>query len=268
MKPAALFSVLALLPMPLVAQPTGLNGDVIEVEVLQGWREPGMEHIAGLRLTLAAGWKTYWRAPGDAGIPPMFDWTGSENVARVHPHWPVPEIFNQNGMRSIGYDQEVVIPLHVTRLRSDEPIRLQAEVSLGVCEEICIPAFVSIDAVLPSQGAADADIIAALGDRPLTEAEARVGDVVCSVAPIDDGLSLTVTVSMPPLGRGEAAAIETADPTVWVAEPELSRDGNTLTATTELVRYDAAPFVLDRSGVRTTVFGGNAAVDIRGCSAG
>lgn len=268
MKHAALFALVALMPIPVAAQPSGLNGDVVDVEVLTGWREPGMEHIAGLRLTLAAGWKTYWRAPGDAGIPPMFDWTGSENVSAVRPHWPVPEIFNQNGMRSIGYDQEVVIPLHVTRKAADQPIHLQAEVSLGVCEEICIPAFVSIDAVLPAQGAADADIIAALRDRPMTEAEAGVGDVVCAVTPVADGLSLTVTVTMPPLGRGEAAAIETADPTVWVAEPAMSRDGDTLTAKTELVRYDAAPFVLDRSGVRMTVFGGNAAVDIRGCSAG
>ncbi|MEM6276377.1 MAG: protein-disulfide reductase DsbD domain-containing protein, partial [Pseudomonadota bacterium] len=196
-KRAALLSLLPILPVPLAAQPTGLNGDVIDVEVLTGWREPGMEHIAALRLTLAAGWKTYWRAPGDAGIPPMFDWDGSENVATVRPHWPVPEIFNQNGMRSIGYDQQVVIPLHVTREDANEPIRLQAEVSLGVCEEICIPAFVSIDALLPAQGAADEQIIAALGDRPMTEAEAGVGDVVCSVMPIDDGLSLTVTVDMP-----------------------------------------------------------------------
>jgi len=242
--------------------------DVLEVEVLTGWREPGMDHIAALRLTLDPGWKTYWRAPGDAGIPPRFDWTASSNVAAVVPHWPVPEIFNQNGMRSIGYAGEVVIPLHIRRHQSADPIHLVADIELGVCEEICIPAHVSINAILPPQGAPDTDISAALADRPMTEAEARVGDVTCSVVPIDDGLGLTVRVEMPAIARGEAAAVETADPTVWVAEPRLMRDGDALTATTELVRYDAKPVALDRSGIRVTIFGAGRAVDIQGCSAG
>ncbi|MEL6689335.1 MAG: protein-disulfide reductase DsbD domain-containing protein [Pseudomonadota bacterium] len=265
---SAFLTALCALASPLSAQSFGAGPDVIDVEVLPGWKEPGMEHIAALRLSLAPGWKTYWRAPGDAGIPPMFDWTGSSNVAEVRPHWPVPEIFNQNGMRSIGYENEVVIPLHITRENANEPIRLTAEVSIGVCEEICVPAMVRFDTMLPAQGAADQDISAAMADRPMTEAEAGVTDVVCSIEPISDGLALTVSVTMPPFARGEESAIETSDPTVWVAEPAMARVGDVLTATTELVRYDGVPFALDRSGVRMTVFGGNQAVDIRGCRAG
>ena len=209
---AALLSSIA----PLSAQPSGIDGDVIDVEVMPGWRAAGMGHIAALRLTLAPGWKTYWRAPGDAGIPPSFDWQGSENLVGVVPHWPVPEIFNQNGMRSVGYDEEVIIPLMITREDPSQPVHLRAEISLGVCEEICIPAFVSIDAALPSSGAADTEISAALADRPMTEAEARVSRVTCQVRPSEDGLTLTMTVDMPPLSAGEAAVIETADPTVWM----------------------------------------------------
>ncbi|MEM9437259.1 MAG: protein-disulfide reductase DsbD domain-containing protein [Pseudomonadota bacterium] len=245
-----------------------IDDDVLQVEVLTGWREPGMTHIAALRLTLDNGWKTYWRAPGDAGIPPNFDWSGSSNVASVTPHWPVPDIFNQNGMRSIGYDGEVIIPLHVTRQQADAPIRLTADIDIGVCEEICIPARISIDAPLPVQGAPNGEIASALDDRPMTEQEARVGQVVCVVTPLKDGIALEVHAEMPSIARGEVAAIETADPTVWVAEPEMSRDGNTLIAKTELVRYDAEPFALDRSGVRMTVFGSGVAVDIQGCTGG
>ncbi|MEM9853339.1 MAG: protein-disulfide reductase DsbD domain-containing protein [Pseudomonadota bacterium] len=248
------------------ARPSGQNGDVIAVEVLPGWREADSTHIAALKLTLAHGWKTYWRAPGDAGIPPDFDWSASENVAEVVPHWPVPDIFTQNGMRSIGYDDEVVIPLHVLREDPAKPIHLRAEVSLGICEEICIPAFVSLDALLPAEGSADQDILTALGDRPLTEDEARVTHVACLIAPSEDGLGLTVEITMPRIGRGEAAAIETSDPSIWVAEPRLRRDGDTLTAQTELIRYNAAPLAVDRSGIRVTVFGSNTAVDIQGCS--
>ncbi|MEM8591670.1 MAG: protein-disulfide reductase DsbD domain-containing protein [Pseudomonadota bacterium] len=253
---------------PVIAQPSGVDGDVIDVEVLPGWRKAGMEHVAALRLTLAPGWKTYWRAPGDAGIPPNFDWTGSDNVVNITPHWPVPEIFNQNGMRSIGYSDEVIIPLYVQRARSSDAIHLRAEIQIGVCEDICIPAFVSIDTMLPPQGGMDDDIMDAIEDRPMTEGEASVSAVNCRVVPTDDGLGLTITVDMPPMGKNEAAAIETADPSVWVAEPEITRQGNTLTAKTELIRYNAEPFALDRSGVRMTVFSTGEAVDIQGCTAG
>ena len=245
-----------------------LDGDVIEVEVIPGWRDGGMNHIAALRMTLEPGWKTYWRAPGDAGIPPRFNWSGSQNVRAVVPHFPVPEIFNQNGMRSIGYENEVVIPLHITRQDASQPIELNAELEIGVCEEICVPAFVSFTATLPMQGASDGVIASALADRPMTESEASVSSVTCAVEPIEDGLALTVEVKMPSIGRGEAAAIETADPSVWVAQPSVTREGAMLRAETQLVRYGDGPFTLDRSGVRMTIFGANQAVDIQGCSAG
>ncbi|MEM1237767.1 MAG: protein-disulfide reductase DsbD domain-containing protein [Pseudomonadota bacterium] len=266
----AFAALLALTPLgaaPALSQGL-LDADVIKVEVMPGWRENGMGHIAALRMTLEPGWKTYWRAPGDAGIPPMFNWSGSQNVQSVTPHFPVPEIFNQNGMRSIGYQDEVIIPLHITRRDANEPIELNAELEIGVCEEICIPAMVSFTATLPMQGASNGDISAALADAPMTEAEARVGEVTCQISPLDDGLALTLEVDMPPIGDTEEAAIETADPAVWVAEPSVTRNGNTLRAETQLVRYGDGPFALDRSGVRMTVFGADEAVDILGCSAG
>ena len=67
----------------------------------------------GLEMQLKEGWKTYWRAPGDAGIPTQFDFDGSRNIVSYRTHWPVPEVFWQNGMRSIGYDTEVVLPLRL-----------------------------------------------------------------------------------------------------------------------------------------------------------
>ncbi|MEM6727658.1 MAG: protein-disulfide reductase DsbD domain-containing protein [Pseudomonadota bacterium] len=260
---AALFLAAA----PLDARPSGENGDVIAVEILPGWREADGSHIAAIKMVLAEGWKTYWRSPGDAGIPPQFDWSGSENVARVTPHFPVPKVFDQEGMRAIGYKDQVVIPLRIDRARQSAPIRLSAEVSLGICLDICIPAFVNFDAMLPAEGASHPDIVAALSDRPMTEREASVGAVTCSIRPIDNGLSLTVSAQMPAYGREEEAAIETADPSVWVAEPDMVRDGGTLHATTRLIKYDDAPIAFDRSGLRMTVFAGGEAVDIQGCTA-
>ena len=62
--------------------------EVVSASVLTGWRMENGHHMAALRITLAPGWKTYWRAPGEAGIPPRFDWTGSDNLSAVTVHWP------------------------------------------------------------------------------------------------------------------------------------------------------------------------------------
>ncbi|TKA98239.1 hypothetical protein FAZ78_02045, partial [Cereibacter changlensis] len=147
------------LPIPAAAT---TQDEILRAAVLPGWRSDSGTHIAALRLTLAPGWKTYWRSPGDAGIPPLFDWAGSENVRSVRFHWPRPHVFDLNGMQSIGYKGELVLPLEVTAIDASQPIRLRANVELGVCRDICVPAALTLDAALPMQGAADAVIDAAL----------------------------------------------------------------------------------------------------------
>jgi len=238
---------------------------VASAEILPGWREAGGRHVAALRVRLAPGWKTYWRAPGDAGIPPRFDWAGSGNIRTVRFHWPVPDVFDQNGMSSIGYHGELLLPFSIETRDPGAPIRLRTEVELGVCEDVCLPLTLRLAAELPAGGAPDPAIRAALADRPATAREAGVGRVECEAAPIRDGMAFAAQVAMPPLAADEVAVIEFPDPSIWIAETETTRAGNTLTARTELVPENAAPFLLDRSKIRITVLGGGRAVEISGC---
>ena len=258
----ALTLLLALLAAPVAR--AELPGEIVALEVLPGWRMEDGSHMAALRLTLAPGWKTYWRAPGDAGIPPLFDWRGSGNLAAAELRWPVPEVWDQNGMRSIGYHDGVVLPVQIRPRRPGEPVRLAGTVDLGVCEEICVPARLRFEALLPAEGRRDPRIVAALVDRPLTAAEGGVTARACRILPGADGLTLSARVEMPPAGGREAMVIETADPTVWVSEPRVSRRGGVLVAEARLV--PAAPgTAIDRSGLRLTVLGDRQAVDIPGC---
>ena len=64
--------------------------NVAESRILTGWRDANGTHYAALEIMLAPGWKTYWRTPGDAGIPPQFNWSGSENLSAVGVSYPVP----------------------------------------------------------------------------------------------------------------------------------------------------------------------------------
>ena len=264
---ACVLSLAALAP-PLPAT-AGDPGEVAHVGLLSGWATPAGTHMAALHVRLAPGWKTYWRAPGDAGIPPSFDWSGSRNLSAVAVHWPRPQVYTIGGMRSIGYFDELVLPLELTPARPGQPIEVRGEVELGVCRDVCVPMTVRVSAdLVPDTGGADAAIAAALADRPESAAEGRVTGATCTVEPIHDGLRITARIDMPSLGPGEIGVFELPDPAIWISESENRRTGATLFVTSDAVPPGGAPFLLDRSAMRITVIGRDRAVEIRGCSAG
>jgi len=266
---AAIFAATALLaPAQLRAQSAVSLSDIAQVTILPGWRTEQGTQMAAIRITLAKGWKTYWRSPGDTGIPPRFDWSGSTNLTAVKFYWPTPRVFYTDGFRSIGYKGVTIIPIELTPgPAADSTIRLRAQLELGVCEEVCIPMTVALDADMTASGQVDATIRAGLEKLPRTAAQAGVKSAVCTVEPIADGLGLTAKIDLPKQGKNEVAIIELQDQTIWVASTETSRKGRYLSATTELVPPSGAPFPLDRSGIRITVLAGDNAVDIQGCSA-
>ena len=239
--------------------------DVLSAEVLPGWRTEQGTYMAALRLTLAPGWKTYWRSPGDAGIPPLFNWSGSQNLTGVRVHWPRPRVFEMNGYRSIGYKHEVVLPLELTATDPSQPILLQAEIDLGVCRDICMPAALTFQTQISGPGAPDAAIRAALNDRPSTAAEAGLGGIGCTVEPITGGLRLTARLALPPTGGAETVVFEPGHPAIWVSEATVSRDGAHLVATADLVSGDGGPVLLNRGAMVVTVLGQQRAVEIAGC---
>ncbi|MBQ1203724.1 MAG: hypothetical protein IIX61_08005 [Loktanella sp.] len=259
-----------LLPLAVCSLPSFGFGqsvdDLARVTVLPGWREADGTHVTALRIDLAEGWRTYWRAPGDAGIPPSFAFSDS-GITAVHPHFPVPEVYETFGMRSIGYEDSVTFPLRLSVPDHGEAININGQVQIGVCDDVCIPVTLDFSALLPPAGAADPAILAALQDRPMTRTEAQVGTVTCRIAPISDGLQVVTTITMAPAGAEEVVVIEASDPQIWVSEPQVSRQGGSLTAVVDMVHLSGAPFALDRSGLRFTVLGDDKAVDIRGCTA-
>lgn len=123
---------------------------------------------AGIAFSIEPGWKTYWRYPGDSGVPPRFDFGGSHNVADVTVKWPAPEIFDDGaGGRAIGYSGEVVLPLHVTPSERSKPVRLRLELDYAVCEKLCVPARASLQLDLTAApSAADNEIAAAEAKTP------------------------------------------------------------------------------------------------------
>ena len=94
----------------------------------------------GIELRLEAGWKTYWRSPGDAGLPPEIDWSGSENLGTAMVQWPVPERETLFGFETFIYHDRVVLPVIASAVDPARPIRLRAHIAYLVCEVLCVPA--------------------------------------------------------------------------------------------------------------------------------
>ncbi|MFZ5709893.1 MAG: protein-disulfide reductase DsbD domain-containing protein [Pseudomonadota bacterium] len=264
---ATLLAALAAAAPAAAQQPfSGKPEDIVRAEFIGGWRMADGTRMAALKVRLAEGWKTYWRAPGDTGIPPRFDWAGSQNVASVAFRWPQPEVFDVSGLRIVGYRRELVLPFAVIPQDPGAPVRLMARVELGVCETVCVPVNLDVSADLPSGTGPDPEIVAALARMPVPGAQAGLSAATCTTEPIADGIRLTAKVEIPAVGQDEFAVIELADPAIWISQAEVERRGPSLTAVSDLVPPEARPFPLDPSQVRITLLGGGRAVEIEGCT--
>ena len=246
----------------------GLDQQLIVVDVLDGGMAENGTYQAALRLRLADGWKTYWRAPGDAGIPPIFHWRGSRNVGDVTISWPAPEVFDTAGLRTLGYVDQVVLPVSVAPKSANKPVRLKGRIELGICKDVCIPSEVSFDQQLDPSSGRNPSIAAALAQRPYSAQEAGVRSASCRLSPTSNGIQVEARITMPSAGGPELAVIEPGLPQLWASEAETERQGNTLVARSEMIHVSGSAFAVDRSRIRITVLGQNHSVDIQGCTSG
>jgi|SRR5450756_1587082 len=199
------------------------------VRLLAGSRS-GAVLLGGIAFQLQPGWKTYWRTPGDSGVPPRFDFSKSDNIEAVTVLWPAPAKFDDGaGGHSMGYHDGVVLPLRIVAKNLDKPVTLRVDVNYAVCEKICIP--VQAEAELPFTSVAsteDSALFAALdtvpkpanvGDpNPLTirdvKREGKSTVLVDVVSPGTSGLNLFVEGPTPDWGLPVPKLLEHSPPGV------------------------------------------------------
>lgn len=129
----------------------------------------------GVEIVLTPGWKTYWRYPGDAGVPPRFDWAGSENVARVDVFYPAPKrIADGSGALSIGYEERVIFPLRVHPTDPAKPVLLKLKLDFATCHTLCIPAEANLALSVSPSVAAEPALAGMLAKLPR---KVQTGDV-------------------------------------------------------------------------------------------
>ena len=165
----------------------------------------------GIEVKLRPSWKTYWRYPGDSGVPPHFDFSGSENLKKADVLYPAPYLFTDETGQSLGYKDTVIFPVVVSPQQSGKPVRLRVKVDYAVCEKLCVPVEGRAELVLESGDSKH--------DPTLTAAEGRVpkhvtaGQLGLTAKRANDGAKPTVTVDLgAPAGKPVELFVEGPTP--------------------------------------------------------
>lgn len=107
--------------------------------VLTGQMNPADKTVEGfLEVDLSGDWKTYWRSPGEGGIAPSINWDKSTNLNNVDWHWPHPEHYSLLGINTLGYKGDVVIPMTLHVDDFNQPVFIDAKLTLSSCTTICV----------------------------------------------------------------------------------------------------------------------------------
>ena len=109
--------------------------------LIAGTNKPGAAMLrAGIEIKMEPGWHTYWRYPGDSGVPPRFDFSRSENLAAAKVLYPAPHLYSDETGNSLGYKDGVTFPLRVTPRQPGKPVKLRVKLDYAICEKLCVPA--------------------------------------------------------------------------------------------------------------------------------
>lgn len=180
--------------------------------------------LAGVQIRLDPGWKTYWRNPGDSGVPPRFDWSRSKNLKAVRVLYPAPHRFAEASGTAIGYEDEVVFPVEIIPERLGEPVELKLNVDYGLCKMLCIPneASLSLDLPPPDASAKGQDVLLErfTGLVPKPAATDALPAVAGTAAKLDGAKpELVIDTVFPPGAAGADLFIEAGDVYVPVPKP-------------------------------------------------
>jgi suppressor for copper-sensitivity B len=160
---AAMSRIFAAIAVAFVVLPTAAfaavgdwqQGEQARARLIAGGVDSSGHLSAALEIALPSGWKTYWRTPGDAGVPTTADFTGSSNVGPVSVFFPVPTRDDDGYAVTNVYDDGIVLPLTATIADPGKPATLNVDLKLGVCQQVCVPDEVQASLTVPA-GEADA----------------------------------------------------------------------------------------------------------------
>jgi suppressor for copper-sensitivity B len=217
---------------------------------------------AGIEVELDPGWHTYWRSPGDAGIPPSFNFEGSINVDQPLVAYPVPLRLDDGITVSNIYEDYVLFPLTARADSTTHPIELIVKLDMGVCAEVCVPAHFEARLTVPptETDLAASRLIAAaraIVPAPPDSAAAQPVEGAVRSGGTDKRPVFEITTTLP---DPKAATVFVEGPSDWYGGPPqlVSASGGKAVYRVEFDRLTAKTPIAGSRLIVTVVAGGKA----------
>jgi suppressor for copper-sensitivity B len=254
---------------PALARESELaRADHVAVRLIAGVEASGdlTKVPAALDVELDDGWKTYWRSPGEAGLPPALDWTGSTNLAAARLAYPAPERLTVLGLQTFGYKHEVIFPLSLTPKQPGRPLDLRAKVDLLVCAVQCVPETLTLALTIPAGPARPSDAAQTLAkwQARVPGSAAAAGVTITRVAAVKEdqrpALLVEAKAEAPFVAPDVFAELQ---PSVAFDPPHvtLSADGRTARFVLELSKAGRTSVSLAKRPVTLTLVDGDRALE-------
>ena len=241
---------------------------------IAGWWTGGPEGTvsnSGIDVSLADGWKTYWRAPGEFGLPPKLEIVDRQNVDRIQIHFPRPSVFFDGKVRTIGYESRVMFPIEIVPVDNLLPASGNLLLHIGVCKDICIPLTLeTFFRVVPGEQNQDGRIREAMSGQPTRISAADSGvRHTCRLEPqgVGEQHELAFGFDYPGnIGSLTAAVIESSDGSVRFSDASIRRIGERrLEAKARIVGSEEGIIPLSRANIQVTLISGEEYIEYSGC---
>lgn len=170
------------------------------------------------------GWKTYWRNPGDAGMAPELDFSGSSNLEVKSVSYPVPEIARDEAGRFIGYHGPVSLIVEFVKPDDRAPAEIELKALVGICDKICLPFIAEFSLALDPAMPEGEEFSALMMAQAQLPEKPRADFAVRSLMKSADGKSLVAEVLVPN-GAGVDAAVAASRGVSLGKDPTVTVDG-------------------------------------------
>ena len=236
------------------------------VDIIRGWRQSDDIHIAAINIKLEDGWKTYWRVPGIGGIAPILNWEKSKNIKNISQIWPTPNIYNEYGLQTIGYKDELLLPLQIQPIDKKQPIHLSITIDFGICSDVCVPIQTSVEERLPERTSiGKKNILDTLEKAILSGNKSPFKIVKCNIVPIKDGFEVNAFFEgLASFDKDTLGVVEyPVKQNGWINQNASLISSNQLSV--HAIVYNKSIHFIDRSDLTLTIFTKNKAFEFDGC---
>ena len=236
------------------------------VDIIRGWRQSDDIHIAAINIKLEDGWKTYWRVPGIGGIAPILNWDKSKNIKNISQIWPTPNIYNEYGLQTIGYKDELLLPLQIQPIDKKQPIHLSITIDFGICSDVCVPIQTTVEERLPERTSiGKKNILDTLEKAILSGNKSPFKIVKCNIVPIKDGFEVNALFEgLTSFDKDTLGVVEyPVKQNGWINQKASLISSNQLSV--HAIVYNKSIHFIDRSDLTLTIFTKNKAFEFDGC---